>query len=96
LFLLRERGFEPREGGIQDGGKFSEFASASATLMRCDKSPAEIFTAAALIFSIGRIARETNHQPPARPTNKNQTAIAVKFRAARSSSFISGAMEAPT
>ena len=37
--------------------------SASATLMRCDKSPAEIFTAAALIFRSGRNARD--NKPPA-------------------------------
>ena len=26
LFLLRERGFQPREGGIQNGGELAEFA----------------------------------------------------------------------
>ena len=49
LFLLRERGVEAREGGIQNGGELAEFAFRFGDLMRCDKSPEEIFTAAELI-----------------------------------------------
>ena len=49
--------------------------------MRCDRSPAEIFAAVALMSSMGRIARETSHQPPARPNNKIPAPTAVSIRA---------------
>ena len=42
--------------------------SISPVLMRCERSPVAIRDAAALMSSIGRIAREASHQPPASPS----------------------------
>ena len=64
--------------------------------MRCDKSPAEIFTAVALMSWIGRMARLAIHQPPARPSSNTPPPTAMSVSATNRRSFNSAAMERPT
>ena len=63
LFLLRKRGVEPGEGGIQNGGELAEFAFRLGDVDALRQIAGGNFTAAALMFSNG--PQRARDKPPA-------------------------------
>ena len=70
LFLLRKRGFEPGEGGIQNGGQLAEFAFGLGDVDALRQIAGGNFHGGRADVLIGRRRAQTNHQPPASQPTK--------------------------